>query len=125
MIDCRAAVTGPTITYASPPSILQEAQDIVNGARQDMYGSPEDSFDVIAGLWSSYLEHPITPQDATMMMILLKVARQKRKPKRDNLVDLAGYAECAQRVVDREARRAAAQQAKDKTEDKTEDETSA
>jgi len=35
--------------------ILEEAKQIVMGKREDEYGSPRDSFKVIANLWSAYL----------------------------------------------------------------------
>ena len=59
----------------------------------------EDSFDEIAALWSVYLHHPVTGEDAAMMMILLKVARvMKRVSIDDSLVDIAGYAACAAEI---------------------------
>ena len=42
----------------------------------------------------------ITGHDVAMMMCLLKIARQTYAPKRDNLVDLAGYAALAQRITE-------------------------
>jgi hypothetical protein len=38
-----------------------------------------------------------------MMMILLKVAREKYQHKHDNLVDIAGYAECVARLHEKSA----------------------
>lgn len=59
----------------------------------------EDSFDEIAALWSVYLHHPVTGEDAAMMMILLKVARvMKRVSIDDSLVDIAGYAAYAAEI---------------------------
>ena len=74
--------------------ILEEASNIINGARQEEYGKPEDSFQKIADYWSTYLDHPISPQDVSLMMILLKVARvpEGKKASRDTMVDIAGYA---------------------------------
>ena len=76
-------------------NILQEAQDIVSGQRQEHYGKPEDSFQSIANYWSYYLHkvgrHTLGPADVAKMMILLKLAREEHQHKRDNLVDIAGY----------------------------------
>ena len=74
--------------------ILEEAAEVISGARQEKYGSPEDSFQKIADLWSTHLDHPISAQDVSLMMILLKVARvpEKKKASRDTMVDIAGYA---------------------------------
>ena len=92
-------------------SVLREAEKIINGERQDMYGSPEDSFQFIADLWNSYIHNNcydsetgaylgIEPSDVVQLMILLKIARQANKPKRDNIVDIAGYAGILERFLD-------------------------
>jgi len=98
------------------PSCLDEANIIINGERQDVYGSPEDSFSVIAEYWNTYLievqkkilvQHGhdlnnyelvglLEAKDIAHMMILFKMARtQGQKPKRDNYVDICGYAAIA------------------------------
>lgn len=79
-------------------TITQEAQRLVRGDRRKDYGDVGDSFGRIANLWSIYLGKPglIHDRDVAMMMVLLKVSRDKGKPKRDNLVDIAGYALCAE-----------------------------
>jgi len=61
--------------------------------RNAQYGEPTDTFRVIAALWSAYLEQPITPADAVILVSLLKVARLKANPAHtDSWIDLAGYA---------------------------------
>lgn len=81
--------------------LLREAHRIINGERQGQYGSPEDSFELIARFWNNYLrvagkrDNCMTPRDVAMLMILLKVAREAHAPKRDNLVDIIGYAALA------------------------------
>lgn len=76
--------------------ILEEANKIVNGARNEAYGKPEDNFKRIAVYWSSYLDKEVTTHDVAIMMILLKVARtQSGTGSMDNYVDIAGYAACA------------------------------
>nr|DAF76294.1 MAG TPA: hypothetical protein [Caudoviricetes sp.] len=84
--------------------ILKEALRCVTGEREQQYGSPEDSFEVIADLWMTYLEKKtvpdtglvvLNPEDVAAMMALLKIARIcTGKYKDDNWVDLAGYAAC-------------------------------
>ena len=44
----------PDITRAD---ILDEAQRIVSGDRDQQYGSPEDSFQRIADYWNAYTQH--------------------------------------------------------------------
>lgn len=85
-------------------SILAEAKKCVCGDRDQQYGSPEDSFKAIAGLWESYLRDKcvssnatveVLPEDVAAMMCLFKIARIKTgSGKADNWIDLAGYAAC-------------------------------
>ena len=77
---------------------LLEANKVINGERQDEYGNPENSFQIIAEYWTTFLKHkyglavPLTPLDITNMMVLFKQARKLgQKHKRDNYVDSCGY----------------------------------
>lgn len=78
--------------------ITEEALRTINGERQDQYGNPEDTFSQIGRLWTAYLSGAghvtmITPPMVADMMCLLKIAREQGgKGKRDNMVDLIGYA---------------------------------
>lgn len=83
--------------------ILVKAAKAVTGAREGTYGSPENNFATIAGLWSTYLGTRIESKDVAAMMILLKVARIRGgQAKEDNWVDIAGYAACGGEVQERE-----------------------
>jgi hypothetical protein len=85
--------------YATPEqSISEEAAAIVAGDREADYGEVNESFSRIANLWSAYTGSTIEPWDVAQMMILLKVSRAKTSKKRDTLVDIIGYAECAGRL---------------------------
>lgn len=86
-------------------SVLQEALNIVYKDRINQYGNPEDNFKVIASFWDTYLrskysipDEIIKDKDVAIMMILFKVARESNNHKRDNLVDIIGYAECSNRL---------------------------
>lgn len=74
-------------------TILQEAESLINGPRQDEYGPPDDSFRRIASLWSDYLNFAIGPRDVAVMMVLLKLCRLKYScySNLDSAVDAAGY----------------------------------
>jgi hypothetical protein len=85
----------PTPSPSPSPSISEEAAAVVAGNRADDYGNVNESFTRIAKLWSVYTGTTISPWDVAQMMILLKVSRAKTSTKRDTLVDIAGYAECA------------------------------
>ena len=80
-------------------SILVEAARLVDGDRQSDYGHPQDDFKRIATIWSALLENKLnvdlTPSEVGAMMIALKLSRTAFKNKRDNWIDIAGYAHCA------------------------------
>ena len=68
---------------------------VVCGHREQDYGTPEDSFGMIAQLWSAYMKKEVSASDVAVMMGLLKVARLASNPQHmDSWVDLAGYAAC-------------------------------
>lgn len=76
--------------------LLDEAKRTITGERQDQYGAPEDSFSRIAAYWTTYLGRPVSALDVAHLMALMKLARaQGQGFKRDNYVDLAGYAAIA------------------------------
>ena len=85
---------------ASQESVLQEAERLVNGDRQASYGSASESFKRIAKLWTAYRGVEFTPKDVASMMILMKVSRSVTSNKRDNWVDMAGYAELGSKLDD-------------------------
>lgn len=82
---------------------LNEAHFIINGKRQDSYGNPEDSFGLIAEYWSTYLRkeynsdhHHLRAKDVAHMMMLFKIARcTGQQSRRDNYIDIQGYAAIA------------------------------
>jgi hypothetical protein len=74
------------------PCVLEEARDLIRGDRASSYGDAKASFDRIASLWTSYKGVEITAKDVAAMMILLKVSRGVTSAKRDNWVDIIGYA---------------------------------
>lgn len=73
--------------------VLDNAKKIINGERQGTYGNAEDSFSIIAQMWTAYLGKDITADDVANMMILMKVARNSSGVyKDDNWIDICGYA---------------------------------
>ena len=75
-----------------PKTILQEADEITEGARQLMYGPPKQCFDQLAVVWSIILGTTVTARQVNLCQIAMKLLRDAHHPKRDNLVDMAGYA---------------------------------
>lgn len=72
--------------------ILEEALEITKGERNKDYGDCKVEFDRVAAMWSVIFEKEITPNQAALAMIALKITRQMNTNKRDNWVDIAGYA---------------------------------
>lgn len=81
--------------------LLTEANEIVNGERAASYGHPYDNFTHTAALWSAYLGFEITAEQVAVLMMLVKISREKNKHKRDNLVDVIGYVLTLEKVIDR------------------------
>ena len=71
--------------------VLEEADTLINGQRQEGYGTPRQNFGVIADMWAAYLGTDIEPRDVANMMALLKIARLRMTNARDSAVDGAGY----------------------------------
>ena len=98
-------------TMEPPPveTILQEAQRLVHGDRGESYGHPIEDYARTGRMWGAILGIPdIDPRIACLMMGAVKISRECNAPKRDNRVDLAGYAECADMVAQRQAETKAA-----------------
>ena len=74
-------------------SILSEAEEIVNGSRHSDYGDANESFSRIATIASVMTGKELSPDDCCAVMMAVKLVRESFNHKRDNLVDLCGYAE--------------------------------
>jgi hypothetical protein len=81
---------------AGQSTIAAEAHAAVYGDRGKDYGHPRDNFTDTARIWNALLHHKlsadITPEDVARCMIGIKLARDLHSPKRDNRVDMVGYA---------------------------------
>lgn len=91
------------LTKSETESILSEAEKIVNGERQADYSDPVANFKHIAEIASAIMGKDITAEECCIVMIAVKLARENHKHKRDNLVDLAGYAEILHRIKESES----------------------
>lgn len=89
-------------------SILEEVLEITGGDRRQSYGHPKPHLSAIATLWSTYLQRrgiltlfdKLSASDVALMMVLLKVDREANSHKRDNLVDIAGWAWAASECIE-------------------------
>lgn len=81
--------------------ILQTAIDISCGSREETHGSPQETFDDIALLWSAWLKKTVTAEDVCMMQTLLKMARSRHGTKnKDDYTDGAAYQALAYEVAE-------------------------
>lgn len=85
--------------------VLKDAFNVITTERGNQHGGAENSFQMIADDWTTYLKHVmlfrygvridlvITPADVALMMVRLKQARavygNPNNP--DNAIDAAGY----------------------------------
>jgi hypothetical protein len=96
------------VEHSQDESILDEAKRITAGTRRAEYGAPADDFARTALMWTGILAHKlregqaISAMDIPLCMIAIKLARQSHCHKRDNLVDIAGYARTAAMVAGEE-----------------------
>lgn len=74
--------------------VLAEALRLTTGDRNNSYGPPTQDFARTAGMWEEILGCEVRPKDVALCMIALKLSRASWASKRDNWVDIAGYARC-------------------------------
>ncbi len=83
---------------AAGETILEEAQRLIYGDRADAYGDTRTNFERMADLWAPILGARPTAEEVILCMIQLKVSREINKHSRDNIVDIAGYAGCMDKM---------------------------
>lgn len=87
-----------TVVHSPAPdraALLRQAAVVISGDRDMEYGSPTESFTMIAALWAAYLGVEIRPTDVAAMLTLMKTARVRANPTHvDSWRDIAGYAAC-------------------------------
>ena len=80
--------------------ILDVAASITRGDRQAGYGPPDQDFRKTADMWTGMFQYMLAPGAAfeprhvAMAMICIKLSREFHQKKRDNWIDIAGYARC-------------------------------
>ena len=80
--------------------ILEEALGLTKGDRNKDYGDYNVESKRIAALWSIIFDKEITQNQVVLAMIALKMGRQLHTNKRDNWVDIAGYARLGDMIND-------------------------
>ena len=76
-------------------SVLLEAYNLVNGNRHEDYGGWRKDYETVAAFFKLLTDgkYDMTPAECVRFMLAVKLSREARKHKRDNLVDLCGYSE--------------------------------
>lgn len=78
--------------------LLEHAASVVT-RRRCTYGQPIDLFEHVARRWSLVLGVEVTPAQAILCLVDLKIARLARDPRHhDSITDIAGYAGCLAEV---------------------------
>jgi len=72
-------------------TIIEEAWALVNGDRQNDYGTALKNMSRTAKIWSGILDIDVTPEQVALCMAGVKLARSQQTYKRDNVVDAVGY----------------------------------
>lgn len=81
-----------TTNINAPKTINQEADELIHGDRQKIYGRPLADFRRTAMIWSAILGITVTPSQVALCMVGLKIARLVQSPThRDSIVDGCGY----------------------------------
>lgn len=97
--DCVRFALSVSAAHDDQSTVLEEAASLVNGDRQNQYGPPDQDFTRTAEMWNALFGgrgdgQPFRPQDVATAMVCIKLSRQTHQNKRDNWVDIAGYAYC-------------------------------
>ena len=86
---------------------MTKTEDLLNEVittiqdRGRIYGHPYYNHKRIAGLWSAYLDMPITPHQAALCMALVKVSRLTETPDHeDSIKDFIAYGAVYKTVLD-------------------------
>ena len=79
-------------------NILDEAIEQVYAEKEKRYGHPAINMGRIASMWSAILEMDVSPKQVALCFIASKIAREMNAHSRNNLVDIAGYAEVINRL---------------------------
>lgn len=86
-------------------TVLEEAARLVGGDRQKHYGHPIDNYNKLALAWTAILYDKLEAEgldalDCVRMLAVMKMVRDTHTPKRDNWVDIAGYARVGEMIAE-------------------------
>lgn len=84
--------------------VLETANNLITGNREQDYGRPKLNFQNIADRWSQHVGVPLEGYQVALMMADLKLARMATTglPHADSFIDICGYAALAAELSDDE-----------------------
>lgn len=92
LLSALQAETGET-NSSDAVKLLEEAMTLISGDRHDDYGPADVEFDRIAIGWRViFADGIVDNRRVALAMVWLKSCRELASNKRDNWVDMAGYA---------------------------------
>jgi hypothetical protein len=101
ILDAESLTPAFTAIPGKSETVLEEAQRLVMGDRDDNYGHPLQDFQRTGRMWAVILDIPeVTAEQVALCMVALKISRECYQPKRDNRTDGAGYLLCLDRIVE-------------------------
>jgi hypothetical protein len=92
------------MTYLSKAeAALKQASILINGPRQEAYGSPHDNFERFAQRISQIVKVPITKRQAAQIMVELKLSRLAHSHNEDSVIDAISYLSLMMELTDEQA----------------------
>lgn len=89
----------PTPLFAMTETVCQVADALTSEDRIKDYGHPAINLAEIAAMWSIILRTKVSAEQVALCNIATKVCRQMHARKRDNLIDICGYAKVADTII--------------------------
>lgn len=96
-LERELALRGDLPALEHGGSVLQEAQEIIHGERNESYGEPADNHSTTAHLFKVWYRRKygvdvfFDADDVCWFNVFQKISREANCSRRDNLVDIAGY----------------------------------
>lgn len=82
---------------------LEQASSLINGPRQEAYGSPSENFERLAVRISQIVKTPINKRQAAQIMVELKLARLAHSHHEDSVIDAIAYLALMMELTDEPA----------------------
>lgn len=82
-------------------STVSTAKSLITGERNATYGDPRDDFQRTVDLYHKTRGRLMeTPEDAVWFMVCVKMSRETNKHGTDNLIDMCGYLDIYNHLVE-------------------------